>query len=382
MGRRQDRYDDPTNRHIEPYTRVFMKFDCPSWPPEWPEIRASINQTIDSGNWGSYRSDQQEQLKTAISATFSASHVRLCCSGTAAIEIALKAAGVRPGHEVILAALDYPGNFRTIELVGARPVLVDVDQTLSIDPKSLAAVAAADVRAVIASHIYGNAADIKNLKSECDRRGWVLIEDACQVPGMTIGGAPAGSIGHLGTLSFGGSKPLTAGSGGAILTNESRFAVKIDSILDRPSDASPLSPLQAAALLPQLQRLQECNQRRVATVRHLESKVISHLARWLWLSQSREHVEPAYYKVAWAAQSAEHRAAIIDLAAKLGLPIGEGFRSMVRSSERRCRKPVALHQSTRLGETIFVLDHAALLIREDRYRELGDMLQQLEQHTR
>ncbi len=341
-----------------------------------------VDEIIDSGQWGCYRSGQQEQLKLAIGEAFSAGHVRLCCSGTAAIELALKAAGVRAGDEVMVAAFDYPGNFRTIELVGARPVLIDVDEySLGIDASQLADAAGPQVRAVIASHLFGKAADVGELRAQCDDRGWILIEDACQVPGMTINGSAAGSIGHLGTLSFGGSKPLTAGNGGALLTNESRFAARLDSMIDRPSDAYPLSPLQAASLLPQLQRLADCNRQRIETVRYLESQVIVQLESWRWLSGLTKSVSPAHYKVAWAVRSPEQRAAIISRAAEVGLPIGAGFRSMSRSSERRCRKPVALERATRLGETVLVLDHAALLLGQDRHQQLGDLLLQLEQET-
>lgn len=360
-----------------------MRFDCPPWPPQWPDIRTAITATIDSGSWGSYRSCEQEQLKEAISTSSLVDYVRLCASGSAAIEIALRAAGVGPGDEAVVAAFDYPGNFRTVELVGARPVLIDVkEKTLSINPEQLEAVASDNVRAVIASHLYGNAADIHRLREFCDECSWILIEDACQVPGMKIGGSAAGSIGHLGTLSFGGSKPLTAGNGGAILTNDSRFAARIDGMLDRPSDVNPLSVMQAAALLPQLTRLSQCNELRVKAIGYLESNVIEQLQSWKFLSPLRGQVQPTHYKIAWAARSIEHRAAIIKRATELGLPMGEGFRAMARSSERRCRKPVALEQSSRFGETVFVLDHAALLLPSDRHRELGELLVQVEKETR
>ena len=359
-----------------------MSFDCPRWPPPWPEIGSAIQQAVSSGQWGRYHSQPHDQLQQVIAESLDSPAVRLCASGSAAIEAALKAAGVGPGQEVILAAFDYPGNFRTIESVGAKPVLVDVDQSsLSLSPQSLAAAAGDAVTAVIASHLYGNAAEIVALRNECDERGWTLIEDACQVPGMKIESQQAGTLGHLGTFSFGGSKPLSAGNGGAILTAENRMAVRIDSLLDRPGDVSPLSALQCAALLPQWSRLDQCNQLRNATVRYLESEVLPQLETWQWLSKQQPKVDATHYKVAWAAQSLGHRAKVVHHAKELGLPIGEGFRAMARSSQRRCRKPVGLENAARFGETIFVLDHAALLLDESRHGELGEALLQLHRDT-
>ncbi len=360
-----------------------MKFHCPAWPPDWPEIKAAVDSLIESGDWGRYRSEHQDRLKTQISEHFGVQHVRLVCSGTAAVELSLRAAGVGSGDEVILAAFDYPGVYRTIELVGARPVLVDLDEnSLSLDPHQLDEAASDLVRAVVVSHLYGRAAEITEIKRQCEARNWVLIEDACQVPGMIINGSPAGSFGHLSTLSFGGSKPLTAGNGGAVLTQESRFSAKLNSLLDRPSDAQPLSTMQSAVLLPQLQRLNDCNEQRAAVVRRLEESTIHQLRSWQWLSELEDHVQPAYYKIAWAAKSPEHRTAVLNRAAELGLPMGEAFRSMGRSSQRRCRKPVPLDRAERIGQTAFVLDHAALMLDDSRQQQLAELLIELEAETR
>ncbi len=352
-----------------------MPFDNPIWPPQWPEIEQAAIGVIRSGQWGNYHSQVCNALEKRLANRFQASHVRLCCSGSAAIEIALRASGVGSGHEVIVSAYDYPGNFRAIELVGARPVLVDVAPgSLGLDASQLEIAGGQQVRAVIASHLFGVAADIQRLRGECDHRDWILIEDACQVPGMVIQGQPAGSFGHFGTLSFGGSKPLSSGCGGALLTSDPRLAARWGPLLDRPSDAMPLSPLQAAVLAPQLDRLNELNQRRLATVAFLESQIVPQLPDWQWLSRLDRSVAPCHYKVAWAAKSDPDRRRIVDLAIDLGLPVGEGFHAMSRSSDRRCRKPIPLERSKKLGETAFVLDHSALLIDPERHRELGTHL--------
>ena len=110
--------------------RYFMQFKCPCWPPDSSElnaeIQAAVSQLVDSGEWARYKSPHQELVRKSLAELSGCEHVRLCGSGSAAVEIALRAAGVGPGDEVIVAAYDYGGNFRAIEAVGAKPVLVDV----------------------------------------------------------------------------------------------------------------------------------------------------------------------------------------------------------------------------------------------------------------
>jgi len=372
----------------------------PPWPPRWPEIEAAAEASIRSGDWGRYRSDAIRRLRASLSGHFCSPHVRLCCSGTAAIEWALRAADIGEDDEVILAAFDYPGNLRCVEIVGARPVLVDVAPgSVTLDPAGLAAAASERVRAVIVSHLFGQAADIEVIREECRQRGWLLIEDACQVPGMKIRGKPAGSFGDIAALSFGGSKPLTAGCGGALLTSDDRFAARLSRLLDRPSDAAPLSPLQASVLEPQLGHLERLNRLREQTVRRLVEEAETNFPSWRPrvrppakapprptalgdATPPPDDVEPAYYKLAWETQSRSQRDRLVDRAGSRGLPIGAGFRAAAKLSPRRVRKPVPLHRSERLGVTTFLLDHTALLIEPDQLPTLFEALGDLHDHTR
>ncbi len=355
-----------------------MPFECPEWPPRWTEINAAVARALESGQWGQYDSPTYHLLCQRLVEFFQAPHARPCCSGTAATEIALRASQIGPDDEVLVAAFDYPGNFRSVELTGARPVLVDVAKgRLGIDPGQFAAAATARTRAVIASHLYGHAAAITRIRECCDENGWVLIEDACQALGMQIDGRPAGSWGDFATLSFGGSKLVSAGTGGALLSSSARFTARLGALLNRPSDAFPLSPLQAAVILPQLDRLMEMNLRRSDTASFLHHEVCSDLSRWKWSGAPEDDVTPAYYKLAWTAESTEHRGRIVAASKREGIPIGPGFRCMSRCSERRCGKPVSLDHAEHLGETIFVLDHRALLIEPSRRDELAESLRRV-----
>ncbi|MDV6034271.1 MAG: hypothetical protein F9B45_30090 [Phycisphaera sp. RhM] len=152
-----------------------------------------------------------------------------------------------------------------------------------------------------------------------------------------------------------GSKPLTAGNGGAVLTDRDPIASRLNAWLDRPSDSAPMSELQAAALLPQLDRLGECNQIRSETVSAITAGV-----DWIRQATADGQLTPpaTFYKFAFLC---ERRDAMLETLRRAGLPVGPGYRSMHRSSDRRCDKVGPLDRCRLLGEQLCLLDHSALL---------------------
>jgi|GEM_PF-3858071 len=252
-------------------------FPCPTWPPADPEFAERIGRLLASGDWGRYFPAVVEELRGLIAAELTVNHVRLVCSGSAAIELALRAClgenalagrSTRPGAgaeaanrepaEVICSVLDYPGNARAVRLLGALPVLVDtLPDRWTIDPAAVERAATSRTVAVLVSHLYGEIAELPALTALCQRQGWALIEDVCQVPGASLDGKLVGTFGNIAAWSFGGSKPLTAGCGGAVTTQDDLLAQRLAAYCDRPSHAYPLSPLQSAVLIPQWQRLSQ-----------------------------------------------------------------------------------------------------------------------------
>lgn len=403
-----------------------MPFQCPAWPPDWASIKAAALDAIQSGEWGRYHSGVAKTLEKRLSRYLDSGPVRLCCSGTAALELTLRVCKISSGDEVILAAYDFPGNFRTVELLGAKPVLADVSApelspprgiSPTICPEQIETAASANVRAVIASHLHGSHADMHLLRQKCDQNGWILIEDACQAIGGQMGGQPIGSFGHLATLSFGGSKLISAGNGGAIIANDKRLQARLNTLLDRPGDTFPIGPLQAAVIGPQLDRLDELTATRNQTASFLREQVFLNMNNWELLhspktitpakamktkngesnTESNPIAEtkipeageptpptsksniPAFYKFCWLAPSPDQRKQIVEHGKKLGLPLGEGFRSMSRCSPKRCRKPFPTPHSDTLGERLVVMDQSALLISPKQYPKLADALQELHQ---
>ncbi|MEM9366923.1 MAG: DegT/DnrJ/EryC1/StrS family aminotransferase [Planctomycetota bacterium] len=372
-----------------------LETELPCWPPDDASIRAALDAAWGARHWGAYQSDSQRQLEKRLETLHEGCRVRLCCSGTAGLELALRAAGAGPGNSVALAAYDYPGNFRTIESLGARPFLVDVaTDGLSIDVDALLAaesrLGSVPAVALIASHLHGAIADMPALRKLCSNLGWLLIEDACQSPGVVRGGQePAstwriGSLSDFAVLSFGGGKPLTAGNGGALLCSNERLFARVRSIADRPSDAYPLSALQASVVLPQLDRLRQRNQ--------LRSQGVDWLAErdWEALSIQTLATEPArdgskpesnatqtqrcYYKWPIRMTTGEDRQAMLQRMMAAGWIAGEGFRAMSRVSTKRADRLGSLENSQRLSDGLIVIDQRMLLADREALHERWERL--------
>ena len=343
-------------------------------PFEWPlpdeQVRTALEAVLQDGDWGRYHGQRCEQLRLALAAMHGREHVQLTCSGTMAVELALRGVGVQPGDEVLLAAYDFPGNFRAIEAIGARPVLVDIEaDSWVIGAEQFSAAMAngpsggAAAKAIVVSHLHGTLAPMAQLVPVARERGIAVVEDACQAPGATVEGQIAGSWGDASVLSFGGSKLLTAGRGGALLTSDDTIAQRARVFAARGNDAFPLSELQAAVLLPQLEGLDERNRLR----RQQASKLLDAVAGTPGLelpATGRLNSTPAYYKVALRTQRERLRSTRESIIAALqaeGAPIDVGFRGFAKRSSRRCRKATSTPHAEMAAEETITLHHPALL---------------------
>ena len=346
------------------------------WPPRNQTIAKALSFVYQNGDWGRYHGEQTDLLESKLTDYFSRTHVHLVCSGTLAIELALRGLGVRPGDEVVLAAYDFPGNFRCIEAIGARPVLADiVGASWSLSAESFEAALSPDTKAVIASSLHGGLADIEAICSIAARHGVKVVEDVCQVPGALVNHRRVGTFGDVAVLSFGGSKLLSAGRGGALLTNDESVWQRINVFKDRGNDTFPLSQLQAAVLNPQIDSLDDDNALRTLNARHLIelTSVIDGVDGLVFNSNQ----QPVFYKVAWRVPSGQQRAKLLKLAQQYELPLFEGFRGFAKRSERRCGKPVPLNQSEYAAEATVLLHHPMLLAEKPVFEECCEQIVQL-----
>jgi dTDP-4-amino-4,6-dideoxygalactose transaminase len=274
------------------------------WPLPDPEIRDVLASAWADGSWGRYDGPHLDRLVQALAELHGVEHVFPCSSGTFAVELALRALDVGPGDEVILAGYDFPGNFRAIEAVGARPVLIDLKPgTAHLDEEQIEAAASAQTKSVIVSHLHGSLAPMRKICEIAKSLHLVVVEDACQSTGARVDGRIAGSWGDVGVLSFGGSKLLTAGRGGAIMTQREEILQRAKIFCLRGNHAFPLSELQAAVLLPQVKTLASQNAQRADNVQLLvrtlqEVAALSPVVSSFETNNSGADC-PSFYKVGW-----------------------------------------------------------------------------------
>lgn len=204
-------------------------------------------------------------------------------NGTDAVEIALRAAGVDAGGEVILPANTFIATAEAVSRIGARPVLVDVDPTyLLIDPDAVAAAVTERTQAIVPVHLYGQVAPVERLAPIARRAGVPIVEDAAQSQGASRAGRHAGALGLAAATSFYPGKNLgAAGDAGAVLTSDPQVA-RTARLLGAHGSAvkyvheivgfnSRLDTVQAVVLRAKLKRLEEWNgRRRDAAARYAE----------------------------------------------------------------------------------------------------------------
>ncbi len=349
----------------------------PEGPPLWPiadeSVREAMLAAFADGSWGRYHGRYLEQWQHQLVVYHGVTHAITCCSGTIAVELALRGLQIGAEDEVILAGYDFSGNFRSIEAVGARPVLVDIDPDSSgLDAGLVESAIGPQTRAIIVSHLHGGIVSMRTLREIADRRGLRLIEDACQIPGGRVEGRVAGTWGDVGVLSFGGSKLLTAGRGGAIITCDDSIAQRIKIFRERGNDAFPMSELQAAVLIPQLDLLGQRNALRRANAKQL-ALYLNELPGLTPLIQSPPDSHASFYKLGVlldeSAVGVSREQIVVAMQAE-GVALDVGFRGFSRRGTSRCRRVGELPNSIRAAGNLMVLHHPVLLEPEATIRRV------------
>ena len=168
---------------------------------------------------------ESRALEKEFAAFVGANHCLVTHCGTSALSIALAAAGVRAGDEVIVPAYSFVATPLAVLHVGAIPVFADVDAaTGCLDPSAAEAAVTPATRAMMPVHMHGCAADLEGLSAVARRHDLVLVEDAAQAHGATFGGRRVGALGAAGGFSMQSSKNLPAGEGGLFVTNDDAIA--------------------------------------------------------------------------------------------------------------------------------------------------------------
>ena len=242
------------------------------------EERKEVNEVLETGILMRYGFDgprkgiwKSKELEQAVCDTFGTKYAQLTSSGTAALTTAMAALGVGAGDEVIMPAFTFVASFEAILSMGAVPVLVDIDETLTLSPAAVKAAVTSRTKCIMPVHMCGSMADLDALKAICDEHNLILLEDACQSIGGSYKGKALGTIGHAGTFSIDFVKTITCGEGGVVMTNNQEVYTKADAFtdhghdhlgIDRGADLHPMlgynfriSELHAAVGLAQIRKL-------------------------------------------------------------------------------------------------------------------------------
>jgi 8-amino-3,8-dideoxy-alpha-D-manno-octulosonate transaminase len=242
--------------------------------------RKEVNDVLETGILMRYAFDgprkgiwKAKEMEEAVCKTFGCNHAMLLSSGTAALTTVMAAMGIGYGDEVIMPAFTFVASFEAIISVGAVPVMVDVDDTLTLSPDAVRNAITNKTKAVMPVHMCGSMADMDALQQICKEHKLFLLEDACQAIGGTYKGKKLGTIGHAGTFSFDFVKTITCGEGGVVMMNDKELYEKCDGYTDhghdhkgadRGADLHPfigynfrISELNAAVGLAQIKRLDE-----------------------------------------------------------------------------------------------------------------------------
>jgi dTDP-4-amino-4,6-dideoxygalactose transaminase len=203
-------------------------------------------------------------------------------TGTSALHLALLAAGIGPGDEVITVPFTFVATVSAIDYTGATPVFVDIDpHSFTMDPAAIEAAITERTKAIIPVHLYGHPADMDPILDIARRHGLVVIEDACQAHGAQYKGRRAGSLGDLGCFSFYPGKNLGAyGEGGMVVSNDPQYTRTIRMLRDWGAEKKyhhvlkgynfRLEGLQGAVLRVKLRRLEEWTEARRTAASHYD----------------------------------------------------------------------------------------------------------------
>lgn len=196
------------------------------------EITAAVSRVLESSTY--VLGPEVDAFEREFAAACGVEHGIAVNSGTSALHLALLAAGLGPGDEVITVPFTFVATVQAIRYTGARPVFVDIDPaTYTMDPAALERAITRRTRAIIPVHLYGQPADMDPILAVARAHGLVVIEDAAQAHAASDRGRPVGSLGDVACFSFYPGKNLGAyGEGGAVVTRSSDLAARIRLLRD------------------------------------------------------------------------------------------------------------------------------------------------------
>jgi dTDP-4-amino-4,6-dideoxygalactose transaminase len=254
---------------------------------------ASVARVLASGKLGRYsrkKNSVTARFESEAASFLDSPHTLAVNSGTSALMCALAGVGVGPGDEVLVPAYTWVSTAAAPLALGAVPVLVEVDESLTMDPADMKAKITSTTRAVVPVHMLNLVCDMDTIASLAAENGIAVVEDACQAFGVRYHGRRVGTIGSAGAFSFSQSKNISSGEGGLVTTADRHIAARAGMFHDvgsytragwAPTDEAlfvgmnlKMSELTSSVLLPQLRRL-DAELDRIAVRRRAAVEVLS-----------------------------------------------------------------------------------------------------------
>ncbi|HSV86276.1 MAG TPA: DegT/DnrJ/EryC1/StrS family aminotransferase [Levilinea sp.] len=358
--------------------------------PRWPEhdVRdvQAVSKVVESGRWGGYPypGPQTAEFARRFAEMQGGEYAVCVVNGTITMEVALRAADIGWGDEVIVPAYTFQATAAAPISVGAIPVIVDVDpDTYCIDPKKIAAAITPRTRAIIPVHLGAQMADMDAIMEIAEQHNLVVIEDCAHAHGAKWRGRGAGAIGHFGSFSLQSSKILTTGEGGLLLCRTPALVARATAIIDcgRPHSTKGdhgevdafeegvsftmggnyrMTELQSALGNVALDRFPEQVKQREAMIGYIE-ECLSEIPGVRLLKRDERHTTRSFYRFIFAIDpdvfGADHRV-VCDLLDSEGIPCWVGYEAMNRYSlfrptESKLPVPCAFPEKFQLDKMSF-----------------------------
>ena len=276
--------------------------------PSIKELEKKFVYDAINNGWGDHCYDYIYKFQNAFKSYLNTNHAIATSSCTGALHLALKTLGIKQGDEIIVPDATWVASIAPITYLSVKPVFVDVlEKSWCIDPKKIQKAITPNTKAIVVVHLYGNMCEMDEIMQIAKKNNLYVIEDSAEAIGSEYRGKKAGSIGDFGAFSFHGTKTITTGEGGMLVTNNKNLYKKACILHDHGRDPKikkdlwvekiglkyKMSNLQAALGYAQMQRIEDLVKRKIEIFEIYKSKFSK--VDYISLNSQADYVKNSYW---------------------------------------------------------------------------------------